>query len=180
MNHDQLLLTICRQAIQDEFDYTDVASSLANEHSFLKEPQACFVTLELDGRLRGCIGSLIASRPLGEDIIYNAKAAAFRDPRFAKLTPEEFKRVTIELSLLSTPEALTYRDTAQLRDTIKPFVHGVILAYQGHQATFLPSVWEQLPTFESFFSHLLQKAGLPESALEKHPDIYLYTTTKIK
>lgn len=147
---------------------------------FLKIDQATFVTLTLNGQLRGCIGSLIAGRPLGEDILYNAKSAAFRDPRFAKLTREEFKHIEIELSLLSTPEPLEYKDEEELREKVMPFTHGVILSHQGRQATFLPSVWEQLPDFDSFFLHLSHKAGLPSNVLEMHPDIYLYTATKIK
>lgn len=180
MNQEHILLDLARQAIQDEFDYTDIAQAKANEHSFLKKEQATFVTLSLHGKLRGCIGSLIAQRPLGEDILYNAKAAAFRDPRFAKLTPKEFQEVDIELSLLSAPEALSYTDVQDLRTKVIPFTHGVILSYEAYHATFLPSVWDQLPDFDSFFFHLSQKANLPENILDLHPDIYLYTATKIK
>ena len=83
--------------------------------SELSKPKATFVTLTLDGGLRGCIGSLIAHRAFLDDLIHNAKAAAFEDPRFYPLTKEEFEKTHIEISILTEPEIVEYTDTADLK-----------------------------------------------------------------
>ncbi len=131
----------------------------------LLKPGAAFVTLNRQHRLRGCIGSLQAYRPLYEDIWHNAQAAAFADPRFPPLNQAEISMgdtIEVEISVLSPPQPLanchSYEDLlAQLR----PGIDGLILTDASHKATFLPSVWEQLPDKATFIAHLLQKAGIP-------------------
>ena len=115
-----------------------------------------------------------------EDIIYNAKAAAFSDPRFSKLTKKEFENIELELSLLTTPKDLIYKDFEDLETKLIPNKHGVILELDGRKATFLPQVWEQLPDFNSFMIHLIQKAGLNPSQLSSYPKIQIYEVEKIK
>ncbi len=178
---EKALLELARAAIAEEFDSKVVIDRNAWMSRFpqLANKQAVFVTLNLNHQLRGCIGSLLPHRPLIDDVISNAKAAAFRDPRFVMLTPEEFAHVEIEISLLSIPYELPYENEADLKKKIRPGVDGVILNLHGNQATFLPSVWEQLPTFEAFFAHLCRKAGLGDSCLKAHPDIRLYQARKI-
>lgn len=178
----ELILSIAKQAIQDSFDYTDTLDikKLSSKDTSLLDNGASFVTLNLDGNLRGCIGSLIARRPLVEDIIYNANSAAFRDPRFPKLTREEFEKVEIEISILSEPQEIAYSDIEDLQSKITPMQDGVILQLGSNQATFLPQVWEELPQFETFFGHLLHKAGLPMDSFTHHPTIYTYQVEKFK
>lgn len=173
---------IARQSIQDEFDYTNSIniSQLIDENLILKEDGASFITLTQDGKLRGCIGSLEAKRPLIEDIIANAKSAAFRDPRFEKLTREELNVTDIEVSVLTKPEFLEYENIEDLKNKIRPNIDGVILKLNSNQATFLPQVWEELPEFESFFGHLLSKAGLPMDSFKNHPTIHIYQAKKHK
>jgi AmmeMemoRadiSam system protein A len=173
---------IARQSIQDEFDYTNSIDTekLIKENPALVEDGASFVTLTQNGKLRGCIGSLEARRPLIEDIIANAKSAAFRDPRFSKLPREELHVTDIEVSILTKPELLEYCDIEDLKAKIRPNIDGVILKLKSNQATFLPQVWEELPEFESFFGHLLNKAGLPMDSFKNHPKIYTYRATKYK
>ena len=146
----------------------------------LKEPGAAFVTINKrpNNQLRGCIGSLQAYRPLYKDIIANAQAAALNDPRFPPLKPEELKDIKIEVSILSEPKPLPYKDKEDLKKKIVPYKDGVVLKLGSHQATYLPQVWEQLPDFDLFFSSLCQKAGLPPNCLDQHPDIYVYHVTK--
>ncbi len=178
---EDLLLQIAKDSIKSNFEEIDFdVDELLKQEPKLKEQGAVFVTLTLDGNLRGCIGSLVAHRSLLEDIIYNAKAAAFDDPRFPPLSKEEFERVKIEISLLSSPKELTYSDIEDLKSKIRPNIDGVILKDGFHQATFLPQVWEQLPTFELFFEHLCQKAGLSKEFLFNHPQIFTYQVTKIE
>ena len=151
------------------------------DYLILNQNRAVFITLrDSDERLRGCIGSLVAHRPLYKDIIINAKLSALSDSRFAPLTPKEFESIKIEVSLLSTPKEIKYNSIEDLKAKITPQKDGVILKLRGHRATYLPSVWEQLPKFDEFFISLCQKAGLKENCLEKHPSIKIYQSTKYR
>ena len=176
----ELLLEIARNSIASEFGIVNIKDiqELEKRYPELQREQAVFVTLTMDGQLRGCIGSIIPHRPLLEDIISNAKSAAFGDPRFPPLTLEEFKKVKIEVSLLSVPEFLEYSDIDDLRSKIRPNIDGVILQCDGRQSTFLPQVWEQLNSFDLFFAHLCLKAGLQQNCLECHPQIFVYQVEK--
>ncbi len=146
----------------------------------LNQNGAVFITLTKDKQLRGCIGSLIAHRPLYKDIIINAKLSAFSDSRFKPLSPTEFKEIKIEVSLLSAPKELNYSNIDDLKREIKPKRDGVVLKLGNNRATYLPSVWEELNSFDTFFSSLCQKAGLKTNCLEQHPSIELYQATKYK
>lgn len=174
-------LSIAKEAIASKFDGSDIDKYIyLNQYPALGVNKATFVTLTLHGQLRGCIGSLIARRPLIDDLISNAQSAAFNDPRFSPLTPSEFQNVTIEVSLLSEPLLLQYSDTVDLKSKIRINEDGIILRYGNNQATFLPQVWEELNDFESFFAHLGMKAGLGSNPLQYHPEIYSYQVEKIK
>jgi AmmeMemoRadiSam system protein A len=126
----------------------------------LRREGAAFVTLRRKGKLRGCIGSLTACRPLVVDVAENAYAAAFRDPRFSPLAVEEFQEVTIHISVLTPPVELPVQDRAGLLRALRPGVDGLLLEDPPHRATFLPQVWESLPEPERFLDELLKKAGL--------------------
>jgi len=119
-----------------------------------------FVTINIGGNLRGCIGHIIPREPLIEGIQENAINAAFRDPRFPPLTREEFDRIEIEISILTSPEELSYSDHRDLLNKLRPGIDGLIIKKGPYEATFLPQVWEQLPGKEEFLSHLCLKAGL--------------------
>ena len=183
---EQVLLELARLAIYEELTGKKLIDkrNYLKDHPELGQKQAVFVTLnKIEGkheRLRGCIGSILPTRPLIDDVIYNAKAAAFNDPRFRPLSKDEFDQIKIEISLLSIPKKIEYNSIDELKQIIKPFKHGVILKLSGHQATFLPQVWEQIPDFDLFFRHLCQKAGLPGSCLDFHPEIYVYEVKKIE
>ena len=132
---------------------------------WLEAPGASFVTLTSGrapgGALRGCIGSLVARRPLREDVEANAVAAALHDPRFPPLTARELDDVVVEVSVLSAPAVLPAADEAELLARLRPGVDGVVLSASGRRATFLPQVWEQLPDPADFLARLRRKAGLP-------------------
>lgn len=147
------------------------------EAEWLERPGACFVTLTKHGQLRGCIGSLVAYRDLLDDLRSNARAAAFRDPRFEPLDPEELAECRIEVSILSEPEPLSFTSKADALGQLRPGVDGVILRTTGHQATYLPQVWEQLPEPETFFASLCHKAGLPPNYWGDDVEIYRYQVT---
>lgn len=177
-----IYLTIAREAIQSHFTGTVLdKNALLKQYPQMSMKKATFVTLTLNGQLRGCIGSLIAHRPLIDDLISNAQSAAFHDPRFLPLTVQEFNNIHIEVSLLSEPKLISYSDEADLKAKIHINEDGVILQLgNDHQATFLPQVWEELDSFESFFSHLGMKAGIGNNPLVYHPNIYIYQVEKIK
>lgn len=122
---------------------------------------ATFVTLTIDGQLRGCIGSLQAQRSLLDDISHNARAAAFSDPRFLPLTPAEFSHLDLEISVLSELQPLSVASEEELLRTLRPGVDGLLIQDKHYRATFLPSVWEQLPQPHNFLDHLRAKAGMP-------------------
>jgi len=147
-------------------------------HAGLEAPGAVFVTLTLDGELRGCIGSLEAYRSLREDTCANAVAAAQRDPRFAPLSVAGFAHVRIEVSCLSAPESFAARTEGQAWAAVRPGIDGVTLQWHGHRATFLPQVWAQLPTPREFFAHLKRKAGLDELFWADDVALARYTVQK--
>lgn len=142
----------------------------------LKATAASFVTLEIDGRLRGCIGSLVAHRELVADVAHNAQSAAFRDPRFPALSLSEFERVDLHISVLSTPQPMPVSSRADLLAQLRPGVDGLILAEGSHRATYLPSVWDQLPEPAQFVSELRRKAGLPADGWSSETRVQRYTT----
>jgi hypothetical protein len=142
----------------------------------LCEHRAAFVTLHLAGRLRGCIGSLKARRPLAEDVAANAFSAAFRDPRFAPVTAAVVPRLELEISVLSPPVPMPIHSEADLLAQLRPGVDGLILADLGRSGTFLPSVWTQLPDPHDFLAHLRRKAGLPADHWSATLTVERYTT----
>ena len=171
----ELLLGIARSAI---------ARQLGREHPphadapWLKEPGATFITLMQSGRLRGCIGSLHAHRPLLEDVRANAVAAAFRDPRFKPLRADEFETTDIEVSLLSALEPLHFADERDALGRLQPGVDGLVFQYGHHRSTFLPQVWEQYREPQEFVAHLKYKAGLPPDFWDAEVKLHRYTVSK--
>ena len=128
------------------------------------ERRGTFVTLTKDGNLRGCIGHIVPQENLIEGIRVNAINAAFRDPRFRPVSEDEWDRIKIEVSILTDPKPVAYKNSKDLLDKLRPGIDGVILKKGYHQATFLPQVWEQLKRKEDFLTHLCLKAGLEGKA----------------
>jgi AmmeMemoRadiSam system protein A len=126
----------------------------------LKEKRGCFVTLHKDGILRGCIGTIEPVRSLALNVEENALNAAFHDPRFPAVERDELADIEIEISVLTVPEKLDFKDCDDLKKKLKPKIHGVILSQGWQSATFLPQVWEQLPDRKDFLEHLCQKGGM--------------------
>jgi AmmeMemoRadiSam system protein B/AmmeMemoRadiSam system protein A len=126
----------------------------------LRAMRACFVTLTIGGKLRGCIGSLAAHRPLIDDVADNAWKAAFGDPRFPALRTEELEQLEFHVSVLSGWRKLGFADEADLVRQLRPDIDGLIIRDQGKRAIFLPGVWEGIPDPKVFLTRLKQKAGL--------------------
>ncbi len=157
------LLGIARESIRQGLMTQQALKVEINQyHGLLVEYLASFVTLTLDGALRGCIGSLTATRPLVEDVANAAFSAAFKDPRFSPLTEQELQLIHIEISVLSVPEPIKINNQEELLSQLIPHSDGLVLEDREHRATFLPKVWEHLPDAKTFLSHLKHKAGLAE------------------
>lgn len=141
----------------------------------LRAEGACFVTLTAGGQLRGCIGTLEANQSLVEDVRDRAVAAALEDPRFPPVGEEELNGVQIEISRLTRPVPLEYKDANDLLSRLCPHVDGVIVRDGFHRATFLPQVWEKIPDPVEFLNNLCYKMGAnPELWRRKHLDILIY------
>lgn len=159
--HGDVLLQIAKGSIQHGLDHhAPLDPALDTLPPEMAETGACFVTLNKDGRLRGCIGSPEAWRALALDVAENAFRSAFQDPRFAPLQADEAEQLDIHLSVLSPKHPITFSDETDLLGQLRPGEDGLIIEDHGRRALFLPSVWRQLPTAEPFLAHLKAKAGL--------------------
>jgi AmmeMemoRadiSam system protein A len=129
----------------------------------LQTRRATFVTLHEHNQLRGCIGILEPIRPLAEDIAHNAFAAAFSDHRFTPVREDEIDLLDIHISILSTPEEITFSSEDDLASQLHPGIDGLIMQEGSQRGTFLPSVWESVTDRHDFLNHLKQKSGLPSN-----------------
>jgi uncharacterized protein len=165
-----VLTALARTAVATSFapsppDAAALAAAAGTEPA-LGARGATFVTLERDGALRGCMGTLTALRPLGVDVARNARSAA-RDPRMPAVRPEEVADLRITVAVLSPPRPMAVRDFAALLEALRPGVDGLTLKdRERRRATFLPSVWRGLPEPERFVAALLRKGGWPRALWE--------------
>ncbi len=166
------LIEIARKAIEKYFS-NDKYMPNCSERKKYYDKKSCFVTLTINGKLRGCMGSLAPIKSLWQDVVDNAINSAFNDPRFPPLTKAELSNMKIEISILSEPIEIKFKTPAELLRKIKKD-YGIILQSKGRSATFLPQVWEQLPKKEQFLEELSLKAGLGKSAW-KQSKVYYYT-----
>ena len=171
----RVLTAIARASIADALG---CASAPAPDAAWLHESGACFVTLTQAGELRGCIGTIDPHRPLGEDVRATARAAALRDPRFAPLTAQELDQTRIEVSVLTPREELAFTSQADALRQLRPGTDGIVLEFGAHRGTFLPQVWDQLPTPDQFMAALLRKAGLPQGFWAPGVRLFRYQVRK--
>jgi AmmeMemoRadiSam system protein A len=154
------LLSIARRGISTHLHQTAMTFSddeRGNER--LQLTTGVFVTLTVNSALRGCIGALSSEFPLIDETLRQARNAAFHDPRFDALTPDELELITIGISVLTPSISVGNYADIQIGE------HGIILRKAGRSAVFLPKVAaEQGWTLEETLSHLSRKAGLVENA----------------
>ena len=156
------LLRFSREVLENEL-YDSQHNYKSYEIPEYLQKRGLFVTLQKRGSLRGCIGRLEAKDTIFNNLIDLTKAAAFQDHRFDKLTARELDHVQIEISLLSKPKEIDGLTTYEKMLKIRPKKDGVIISSNGHNATFLPQVWESIPILENFVSELCRKAGLSKN-----------------
>ncbi|QOY52323.1 AmmeMemoRadiSam system protein A [Candidatus Sulfurimonas baltica] len=177
-----VILRVAKSALLSRFEdkYVLERGSVLTQYPFLKKNGAAFVTLKYNNELRGCIGSVVAHCALYDDIVNNAVSAGFGDPRFEHLHADELSNISVEVSVLSEPTILEYKDFDDLCQKVKPKVDGLILKHGSYHGTFLPQVWEQLATPKLFLQHLSMKAGASPDIYALHPTIYRYGVEAIE
>jgi AmmeMemoRadiSam system protein B/AmmeMemoRadiSam system protein A len=173
--HGRTLLGLARGAVAEALGNGQVAIP---EEPWLREKRATFVTLNQDGKLRGCIGSLQPTRALGEDVVANAANAALADRRFPPLKPDELAAIEMEVSLLSAPTLVQFADATELVAQLRPGTDGVILAADGKRGTYLPQVWGDIPDPVQFLASLRQKAGIPADTRLTRCQVWRYQVRK--
>jgi len=155
-----ILLRLAREALERGVKGEALPSlDLESQPPRLRKLGASFVTLTINGNLRGCIGTLEPYQPLAEDVREHAVAAALSDFRFPPVRPEELPAIHIEVSRLTMPEPLVYASPEDLLTRLRPGMDGVLLRDGSRRATFLPQVWEKVPDPAEFLNHLCQKMG---------------------
>lgn len=160
--HGATLLRLAAGSIEHGLKTGKAPSVGAEDHpAELRAQGACFVTLKRQARLRGCIGSPQAHRPLIVDVAENGYRAAFKDPRFKPLTAMELDDLELSISVLSPSRPMAFADEDDLLGQLRPRRDGLIIADGNRRALFLPSVWEQIPDPKTFLGHLKAKAGMP-------------------
>ena len=152
------------------FDGDDSPVGIMNDKGY-----GVFVTLYLDGRLRGCIGRFTSQSTLNATIREMARSAAFNDPRFPALSKREAPRAEIEVSVLSPLKKIDSIDEFKLgRD-------GIYMIKGANHGTFLPQVAEETGwNTEEFLGHCARdKAGIGYYGW-KDADLYTYQTEVVK
>ena len=166
-NEDRrVLCAIAREAIASELEARSTAYPPMTPGCM--QVAGAFVTLNIEGELRGCIGTMVGRAALGETVKTMAKEAAFGDPRFEPLRKDELDLIEIEITVLGPMKPIASPAEIQIG------VHGVYFTYHGRSSVFLPQValewgWD-VPTL---LENLCRKAGVAPNAW-KSPDTELY------
>jgi AmmeMemoRadiSam system protein A len=172
----KILLRLAREAMERGVKGEELPS--LDESSIplaLREEGSSFITLTAYGQLRGCIGSLEPYESLAEDVREHAVAAALNDPRFPAVREHELNAIQIEVSRLTRPTPLEYKDADDLLSKLHPYVDGVILRDAFRRATFLPQVWEKISDPAEFLNNLCYKMGVKHDLWRtKHFEVLTY------
>lgn len=141
---------------------------------------AAFVTMTVNGSLRGCIGTVVPYQAVALDVALNAYEAAIKDSRFQSIKPEELPNIAIDISLLTGYEKIDFSGEKDLLAKIRPNVDGLIIRDGDRQGLLLPSVWQQLPNKQDFLNNLKLKAGMSPTYWSDHIKVYRFRTLEIK
>ncbi len=175
------LLDIAREAIRGHLSTGVIKTpQLDLYHKKLLAPSACFVTLEVNGQLQGCLGSTVAYSPLVLEVHNKARASAYEDRRFMPLTEDQLDDLTIEISVLSEPQTVDIKSEEALIEFLSSHKVGVILSNGNKQALFLPQVWKQLPKPQQFVRQLKLKAGWNAAYWSSNITVKTFTVSSLK
>jgi uncharacterized protein len=165
------LLNMAKAAVKMRLGGDDLPEFATDDIPVLKEKRGAFVTLKKKGQLRGCIGYIHALKPLGQTIDEMARAAAFSDPRFPPVTPDELPDLSFEISVLTPLKKI------EDIEEIKVGIHGLYIVLGGRSGLLLPQVateygWDR----KTFLEHTCYKAGLsPQAWQDKDAKIYIFS-----
>lgn len=175
--HTDFVIGLCKTVIESAIKKIDL--TIVYPQVF-DQPGACFVTIEQNGQLRGCIGSIVANRPLVNDIIENARNAAFKDTRFKPITAEDLNQLKVSVSILTEPRRIFFSSEEDLLNQITANLDGLIIKDGNKQAVYLPSVWEVIPDKREFLNALKVKAGLAPDYFSNTFEAYRFETIYIQ
>ena len=177
----QTLLRLATDSIRHGLTHAEAPSVRSEDFCpALRAQRATFVTLKIDGRLRGCMGKLQAAYPLAEDVARSAFAAAFRDPRFPPVTEPDAKHLQIHISVLSPLEPLQFSSEKDLLTQMRPRIDGLLLREGSGRGTLLPSVWGATVGADEFLRKLKIKAGLREDYWSSDLRVWRYTADDVE
>ena len=167
MEERKFLVDLAHRSIESELARRRLDLTPPSPH--LAEKRGAFTTLRLQGKLRGCIGYVIATESLSQTVAETARAAAFRDPRFPPVTEEEARNLVIEISVLSPLAPIRAEDVVVGR-------HGLLVVRGSHRGLLLPQVplewgWDR----EEFLAQTCRKAGLPPDAWRQDAELQAFT-----
>lgn len=174
----QIMLQIAKISIKSQLERINL--KIENYPRALETFVPSFVSLFIEGNVRGCIGNVIGEEPFIVNLCNNARKAAFQDPRFTPVEAKEFEKLEMSISLLSAPTRMIFKDEADLLEQLRQNVDGLIIKDIGRQAVFLPEVWQTIPDKKQFLNTLKQKAGLMPDWFSDTFEAYRFTTVIVK
>ncbi len=168
-NEQNKLLTLAREAIIGYVREGTIPNRDAPEPN-LQGHRGCFVSIKINGALRGCIGSFISDKPLSKLVQEMAISAATRDPRFYPMKPADIANFSLEISVLSPLEKIASPDE------IKVGTHGIYIEKNSCRGVLLPQVaveygWDR----DTFLSQTCLKAGLRPDDWKEGADLYVFS-----
>ena len=178
----QHIVAIVNEALQFAFENNGdrLPEHLVPRHPLLADNLACFVSLNSDELLRGCVGTTFASERLDSNIAWYAHEAAFHDPRFDPIDKSEVTKLSTAVSVMTSPLALNVASELDLIDQLIPHKDGLMLQYGQMSAIFLPCQWQVYPEPKAFIAALKQKAGWPGHGWTHAMRAWVFQTYKVE
>ena len=181
-SNQEFLLELSRKTLETYYNENKVLEISKKEvPRKLRKNQACFVTLNNQEGLRGCIGDLSAEKPIYQCVIENSINAAINDARFSPVAKEELGDIKIDINLLTKPSKLKNENPQETLNKVKQYKHGVILKQGSHQSTYLPTVWDLISNKISFLENLCVKGNMNKDCWQSPlTEIYVYESEDFK
>ena len=174
-NDKKELLRMSRDELESLYDGKNFDASNYKISDAMKEQGGCFVTLNVDGNLRGCIGYILPRKELYKCVIENTENAALFDSRFKPVKKDEISKIKIEISVLSVPQKMEFEDANEMISKLRPLKDGVVLKNGAYESTYLPQVWEQISDKEMFLRSLCEKGGMDNDCWkDKNTEVSVY------
>ena len=180
-HNKQALLAIVKTALETAVEQHSIYKPQRDDfNNVLFNRGASFVTLTKNGRLRGCIGSVVAANAIAIDLANNTFAAALNDSRFRPVTKDELKDISFSISLLTNFEKIEFTSADDLLSKIRPNIDGLLIKDGERQGLFLPTVWKEIPDKQDFLTELKIKAGLSPSHWSDNLQVFRFRTVEVK